>query len=115
MQGIGYDFDSIMHYGSYDVAINHNMPVSIRPQDGSISLSRLGQTVVCTHYVLLAPIAHGDLVLPLFKKMCCVDSLCMCMLDNVEKHTAILMIAAANTLPKYLLRMLVLLVSDNNE
>ena len=42
MQGIPYDFDSIMHYGAYDFAIDNNVPV-IQPQDSSISVSRLGQ------------------------------------------------------------------------
>ena len=42
VQGIPYDFDSLMHYGAYDFAINRNIPV-IRPRSSSISLSRIGQ------------------------------------------------------------------------
>jgi len=42
VQGIPYDFDSIMHYGPYGFAINRNVPV-IEPRDSSISLNRLGQ------------------------------------------------------------------------
>jgi len=42
VQGIPYDFDSLMHYGAYDFAINRNIPV-IKPRDSSISISRLGQ------------------------------------------------------------------------
>ena len=42
VQGIPYDFDSLMHYGPYSFAINRNVPV-IEPRDSSISLSRLGQ------------------------------------------------------------------------
>ena len=42
VQGISYDFDSLMHYGAYDFAKNRRIPV-ILPKDSSISLSRLGQ------------------------------------------------------------------------
>ena len=42
VQGIPYDFDSLMHYGAYGFAINRNIPV-IRPRSSSISINRFGQ------------------------------------------------------------------------
>ena len=42
VQGIPYDFDSLMHYGAYTFAINRNIPV-IRPRSRSISINRFGQ------------------------------------------------------------------------
>ena len=51
-QEIPYDFDSIMHYGAYDFARNRRIPV-IRPYTSSISISRLGQRHMLSHYDIM--------------------------------------------------------------
>ena len=42
VQGIPYDYDSLMHYGAYAFAKNRSIPV-IQPKDPSVDLRRLGQ------------------------------------------------------------------------
>ena len=42
VQGITYDYDSLMHYGAYAFAKDRSIPV-IQPKDPSIDLNRLGQ------------------------------------------------------------------------
>ena len=52
VQGIPYDFDSLMHYGAYGFAINRNIPV-IQPRSSSISINRFGQLSRLSSYDIM--------------------------------------------------------------